>query len=185
MSSGCSRALIVVDMQNDFCPGGSLAVTDGDRIISEINRLVLDFEKDDCPVFFTRDWHPENHCSFSENGGMWPVHCVAETEGAAFHRELYIPESAVIISKANRPFPDAYSGFQETDLDNILKLKGVSELTVCGLAADYCVKATVLDALDSGFKVSVVKNAVKAVNVKPDDGENAFKEMQGRGASVI
>ena len=89
MRTDYSRSLIVVDMQNDFCPGGSLAVTDGDRIISDINKLILDFTKEGCPVVFTRDWHPKNHCSFSENGGMWPVHCVAETEGAEFHKELY------------------------------------------------------------------------------------------------
>lgn len=185
MRTDYSRSLIVVDMQNDFCPGGSLAVTDGDRIISDINKLILDFTKEGCPVVFTRDWHPKNHCSFSENGGMWPVHCVAETEGAEFHKELYIPERAIIISKAHRPFPDAYSGFQGTDLERILKLNRITEVTVCGLAADYCVKATALDALDAGFKVFVHKDTVKAVNVNPEDGENAFKEMAEKGVLLI
>ncbi len=184
MSSDCSKALIVVDMQNDFCPGGALAVPEGDKIISDINKLVIDFVKEGCPVIFTRDWHPRNHCSFSENGGMWPVHCVAETEGAAFHRELFIPDAAIIISKAHRPFPDAYSGFQGTDLEHILKLNGVTEVAVCGLATDYCVKATAIDALDAGFIVAVFENAVKAVNVNPDDGEEALKEMKSRGIAV-
>ena len=185
MSNECSRALIVVDMQNDFCPGGALAVTDGDRIIPDINRLVIDFEKSSCPVFFTRDWHPENHCSFSENGGIWPVHCVAETEGAAFCSELYIPETAVIISKADHPASDAYSGFQGTDLASLLKSKGVTEVTVCGLATDYCVKATALDAVNEGFSVSVAGNAVKAVNVNPGDDEKAFAEMKASGVKVL
>ena len=185
MMTDCSRSLIVVDMQNDFCPGGSLAVADGDRIISDINKLILDFTKVGCPVIFTRDWHPKNHCSFSENGGMWPVHCVAETKGAEFHKELFIPDRAIIISKAHRPFPDAYSGFQGTDLERILKLNRITEVTVCGLAADYCVKATALDALDAGFKVIVNKKTVKAVNVNPEDGENAFREMAEKGVAVI
>ncbi len=185
MGKDCNRALIVVDMQNDFCPGGALAVADGDRIISDINKLVLEFVKEGCPVVFTRDWHPRNHCSFSENGGMWPVHCVADTVGAAFHRELFVPETAVIISKAHRPFPDAYSGFQGTDLEQVLKINGVTEVTVCGLATDYCVKATALDAVEAGFKTAVVKDAVKAVNIAPDDGRKAFEEMKKKGVDVL
>ena len=185
MGTECRSALIVVDMQNDFCPGGSLAVADGDRIVTDINKLVASFEKDGCPVFFTRDWHPYNHCSFSENGGMWPVHCVAETEGAEFCSDLYIPDTAVIISKADNPDADAYSGFQGTDLDKRLKTVGVTEVTVCGLATDYCVKATALDALEAGFHVRVAENAVKPVNVNPGDGYKAFKEMKERGIKIV
>ena len=185
MKTNSTKALIVVDMQNDFCPGGALAVREGDRIISEINKLILDFIKEGCPVYFTRDWHPENHCSFSENGGMWPAHCVAGTRGAEFHPELFIPESAVIISKAERPFPDSYSGFQNTDLEKILNRRGITNLTVCGLATDYCVKATALDALNAGFKVKLVENAVKAVNVSPEDGDDAVKEMKSRGVGIV
>lgn len=185
MKVNSTKALIVVDMQKDFCPGGALAVHDGDRIISEINKLVLDFIKEGSPVFFTRDWHPENHCSFSENGGIWPVHCVAGTEGAEFHPELFIPETAVIISKADRPFPDSYSGFQNTDLARVLTDRGIRKLTVCGLAADYCVKATALDALDAGFKVELALKAVKAVNVSPGDGDDAVEEMRSRGVIIV
>lgn len=185
MESTCRKALIVVDMQNDFCPGGSLAVNDGDRIISDINKLVIDFLQEGCPIFFTRDWHPKNHCSFLENGGMWPVHCIADTEGAAFHKELFIPESAVIVSKAFRPFPDAYSGFENTDLARILKINGVTDVNICGLATDYCVKATALDAVKAGFKVRVIRKAVKAVNVSPHDGREALEKMKSHGVIIV
>ena len=179
------KALIVVDMQNDFCPGGTLAVTDGDRIISDINKLVVDFLHEGDQVYFTRDWHPKNHCSFSENGGIWPTHCIAGTKGAEFHSELFVPDSAVIISKGDRPFPDAYSGFQNTALEKVLKISCTEEVTVCGLATDYCVKATVLDALKSGFKVRVFENGIRAVNVSPGDGKKALEEMEKNGADII
>jgi len=179
------KALIVVDVQNDFCPGGALAVADGDMVVEPINQLVKQFEAEELPVVFTRDWHPKNHVSFKVNGGIWPIHCVAGTRGAAFHPGLYFPSVAFIVSKATEPDMEAYSGFQGTGLASWLRQLDVDELVVTGLATDYCVKNTVTDALKLGFSVSVVENAVKAVNVNPDDGEKAIGEMKNSGASLI
>ncbi len=135
--TGTASALIVTDVQNDFCPGGSLATREGDRIIPRLNVLVDTFTASDLPVLFTRDWHPPNHCSFKENGGPWPSHCVRNTRGAAFHPDLKVPRSATIISKATEPDREAYSAFQGTNLSSILKEIGVNELFVGGLATDY------------------------------------------------
>jgi nicotinamidase/pyrazinamidase len=185
MENSCRKALIVVDMQNDFCPGGALGVIDGDRIISDINKLLIDFLQEGCPLFFIRDWHPKNHCSFSENGGPWPVHCIADTEGAAFHKELFVPDQAVIVSKAFRPFPDVYSGFGNTDLARILKINGVTDVNICGLTTDYGVKATAFDAIEAGFKVRVYRKAVKALNISPHDGKDALESMKGNGVILV
>lgn len=174
-------ALIVVDVQQDFCPGGALAVDEGDHVVEPINRLVRFFELKGWPVYFTRDWHPANHCSFKENGGLWPPHCIANTDGAGFHNDLYVPESATIISKADTSEADAYSGFEGTTLEQQLKSQGVEAVVVGGLATDYCVKSTALDAHRLGFKVTVAIDAVRAVNVKPEDGRCAIKHMQIRG----
>jgi len=179
------RALIVVDVQRDFCPGGSLPVKSGNRVVGPINELVSQFEKEGSPVFFTRDWHPADHCSFVSRGGPWPPHCVKGTLGAEFHPELYVPTDAVIISKATKKDREAYSGFQGTQLAEQLRRRGVKDVYVAGLATDYCVKNTVLDALREGFVASVVEDAVAGVNVKPTDSANAFRKMLSEGARRV
>jgi len=179
------RALIAVDIQNDFCPGGSLAVTDGDKIIAPVNALIESFVEKGEPVFFTRDWHPANHSSFNENGGIWPPHCVADTHGARFHKDMIVPEDAFIISKACEPALEAYSGFEGTELSARLRSLGIDSLVVMGLATDYCVKATVMDALKEGFAVTVVSDGVMAVNAVSGDGERALLEMSEAGAWIL
>lgn len=175
-------ALIVIDVQNDFCPGGTLAVKDGDKVIPPLNALVDAFAASNLPVCFTRDWHPPDHCSFRENGGHWPSHCVRGSAGAEFHPDLRVPENALVISKATKPDEEAYSGFQGTDLSSTLKKMGVTELFVGGLATDYCVKNTVGDALREGFLVNVLMDCVRGVNLKRTDSASALKWMKVRGA---
>lgn len=177
------KALIVVDVQNDFCPGGALAVKDGDSIIWPINRLIESFTAAGLPIIFTRDWHPAEHCSFLESGGSWPAHCVADTEGAAFHEDLLIPGSAFIISKADKTEKDAYSGFDETRLNEKLKNFGSDELVIAGLATDYCIKDTVLDALSLGYRTTIASECIKAVNIKPGDEKDAVNLMKEKGAA--
>lgn len=179
------KALIVVDVQNDFCPGGALAVTDGDKVIAPINIYVKQFEADGLPIVFTRDWHPVNHSSFKSNGGIWPAHCVTGTKGAEFHPDLYFPSVAFLVSKATEPDMEAYSGFQGTGLASWLRQIDVDELVITGLATDYCVKNTVTDALKLGFGVTVVKEAIRAVNINPNDGDKAINEMLSLGAKII
>ncbi|MBI9106462.1 MAG: nicotinamidase [Spirochaetales bacterium] len=176
------KVLIIVDIQKDFCPGGRLAVKDGDAVLSPSNRLLGAFKEAGLPVIFTRDWHPANHCSFTDFGGIWPSHCVAETSGADFHDNLIIPDNALIISKADRPDKDAYSGFEGTDLDTELKNLDADEIIIAGLATDYCVKNTVLDALRLGYKTTVAQECIRAVNINPEDGKQAVKEMIKAGA---
>ncbi len=178
-------ALIVVDVQNDFLPGGALAVPQGDQVIEPLNRAAVLFEAKGLPVFATRDWHPENHCSFKAQGGPWPPHCVAGTRGAEFAPSLRLPASAVVISKATTPERDAYSGFQGTELAELLRRRGVKRVMVGGLATDYCVLNTVKDALTQGFQVLLLTDAIRAVDVKPGDGEAARTEMERAGAVPI
>ncbi|MCL1911857.1 MAG: nicotinamidase [Leptospirales bacterium] len=179
------RALIAVDIQNDFCPGGSLAVAGGDEIIAPANSLIKSFTEKGEPVFFTRDWHPADHSSFNENGGMWPPHCVAGTDGARFHKDLIVPENAFIISKADKPGLEAYSGFEGTELSARLRSLGIDSLVIAGLATDYCVKATVMDALKEGFAVTVASDGVRAVNAASGDGDKALLEMSEAGARIL
>jgi len=178
-------ALIVVDVQRDFCPGGALPVAHGDRVVSVINRYIRMFASKALPVFATRDWHPENHVSFKSCGGAWPPHCVRETEGAEFHPELKLSGSVKIISKATTINKEAYSGFHGTRLEAVLKKLKVRRVFVGGLATDYCVKHTVLDALKAGFTVFFLTDASKAVDVNPDDGKKAIEEMLKAGALGI
>ena len=176
------QALLLVDIQNDFCPGGSLAVPEGDTIVEPVNRLVEKFDRAELPVFLSRDWHPGDHCSFKDHGGDWPPHCVADTEGAAFHPNLKVPSRGIVISKATTKDSDAYSAFEGTSLkDRLLSLK-VTDLIIAGLATDYCVKATVLDALGEGFKVTVVEEGIRGVNVNPEDDKKAIEDMKKAGA---
>jgi len=178
-------ALIMVDLQNDFLPGGSLAVPQGDKVIPVMNSYIKTMKDNSLPVFATRDWHPAHHSSFQEKGGLWPPHCIAETEGAKFAADLNLPPEAVIVSKATEIETDAYSGFEGTDLNTQLKSLGIKRLLIGGLATDYCVLNTVKDAIKNGFEVLLLEDVSRAVNVKPDDGAKAIKEMISLGAKPI
>jgi len=178
-------ALIVVDVQNDFCPGGSLAVNHGDEVVQPLNRVIDSFRDMGLPIVFTRDWHPRNHISFKERGGPWPPHCVAKTTGAEFNPELHVPGDVVVISKATEPDFEAYSGFQGTGLASLLKQVGASELFVGGLATDYCVKQTALDALAEGFEVNVMTDCVRGVDVRKGDSDSALRLMARSGAELV
>jgi nicotinamidase/pyrazinamidase len=178
------RALIVVDVQNDFCPGGSLAVPEGDKVVPPLNKLIQEFLDSDEPVFKTRDWHPAKTKHFAAFGGTWPVHCVQGTKGAEFHPDLIDDIHIRVISKGLGD-EDSYSGFDGTDLALQLRQQGVEEVWLGGLATDYCVKNTVLDALKEGFQVKAVADAMRPVELKPGDGERAIEEMQDAGAEIV
>lgn len=171
-------------MQVDFCPGGALAVKEGDRVVPGLNKVIEAFEHRDLPVFFTRDWHPADHISFKSRGGAWPPHCVQGTQGAEFQPGLRIPKRAVVISKGSSRDAEAYSGFQGTDLEQRLRGLGVGEIFVGGLATDYCVRESALNALGAGFSVTVIDDCIGAVNVRPGDGERALAEMRRAGAKA-
>lgn len=178
ISVGSTDSLIVVDLQVDFCPGGALAVPNGDEVIPLVNRLLT------VPGWFkvgTRDWHPSNHLSFSDYGGTWPVHCVADSPGAGFHPNVNIEQFDLIVSKATRNDQEAYSGFDGTSLDSDLKGRNIRRVFVCGLATDYCVRATALDAHQAGFEVVVMEDAIRAVNLNPGDEERALQDMRDAG----
>jgi nicotinamidase/pyrazinamidase len=175
-------ALIIVDVQNDFCPGGALAVPEGDRVIEPLNRLL---DMNWRIRIATRDWHPIDHISFREQGGIWPPHCVANTPGSEFNALLNIEKVDEIVSKAERRESEAYSGFEGTSLADDLKSRNVKRIFVGGLATDYCVKNTVLDGLKNGFTVYVIGDAIRGVNVKPEDSDVAITEMQRNGAVVV
>ncbi len=180
-----SDALLLVDVQKDFLPGGALAVPNADKILPFLNAYIKIFSNKGLKIYMTRDWHPEDHCSFKDYGGLWPKHCIQESEGAKFAEELKLPPDVVIISKATDKNKDAYSGFDDTELDNILKKDNIKRLFIGGLATDYCVKATVLDALSLGYKVFLLLDGIKAVNVNPQDEEKALLEMKEKGAIFI
>lgn len=176
-----ARALVVVDFQNDFCPGGALAVAGGDEIAGRVNRLAAsDFDL----VVATRDWHPPDHGSFAPQGGPWPVHCVRGTPGAQLHPALDTGPIDLIVDKGQDPQSDGYSGFEATELEQVLRDQGIDELVVVGLATDYCVKNTALDALRAGFAVTVDAGAVRAVEVEPGDSERALEAVRAAGGAV-
>jgi nicotinamidase/pyrazinamidase len=177
-----ARALVIVDFQNDFTPGGALAVTGGDEIAARINDLARDGHFD--LVIATRDWHPPDHASFTEHGGVWPVHCVAETPGAHLHPALDDDRVDLVVDKGQARELPGYSGFEGTYLEEILREHGIDELTIVGLATDYCVRATALEALDRGFKVTVDPTAVRGVEVEPGDAERALGQLREAGATV-
>lgn len=182
-------ALVVIDVQRDFCPGGSLAVEDGDRVVAPLNAVAARFAADGRPVFATRDWHPRRTVHFQEFGGPWPPHCVQGTPGAEFHPDLSLPTGTVVVSSGMREDEDGYSAFDARDdagreVADLLRDRGVRRLYVGGLATDYCVKASVLDARKLGFEVTVLEDAVRAVNLQPGDGERALAEMREAGAQV-
>ena len=177
-------ALVVVDVQKDFCPGGALAVREGDKVVPVLNKYIEKFRKADSPIIYTRDWHPSSHSSFRDQGGPWPQHCIRNTQGAKFHPDLAKPRPEEIVSKADKK-DEAYSFFQGTELAGKLRQRGIRRLLVGGLATDYCVKETVLDGLKYGFEVYHLDDASRGVNVKPDDSERALQEMTAKGAKRI
>ncbi|WP_313035280.1 isochorismatase family protein [Massilia alkalitolerans] len=182
---GKGDALLIVDLQNDFLPGGALAVPRGDLVIAPINALIDLYHGRGLPIYASRDWHPEDHCSFTAQGGPWPPHCVAATEGALFSEALQLPEEAIVISKALTAAEDAYSAFNGTGLARSMLADGITRLAVCGLATDYCVLNTVLDGIEAGFEVLLVLEATRAVEVKPGDGDRAIARMLAKGAVPV
>ncbi|MGE5581390.1 MAG: nicotinamidase [Bacillota bacterium] len=177
--------LLVIDVQNDFCPGGALQVAGGDQIIPVINQLIPLFDL----VVYTRDWHPPDHISFASNPTFtdksWPVHCVANTRGADFHPELDFSLNGMIIEKGINPNEEAYSAFHGTDLASILRKLGVDTIFATGLATDYCVKATALDGMTEGFQVYVVQDACKGVDNPPGSVEAALDQLKSAGIKII
>jgi len=177
---GKATALIVVDVQRDFCPGGALPVPEGDKVVPVLNEYVKKFKAAGALVIFTRDWHPPDHSSFNTQGGPWPRHCIQNSEGAQFHPALIIPLGAEVVSKAESK-DEAYSFFQGTHLAQALHRRGINTLFVGGLATDYCVKETVLDGLTEKFVVYHLDDASRGVNVSPGDSARALEEMVARG----
>jgi nicotinamidase/pyrazinamidase len=181
---GAHDALLVVDVQKDFLPGGALGVAHGDEVVAPLNAAIRAFERAERPIYASRDWHPANHCSFKARGGPWPPHCVAGTRGAEFADGLALPPSAALISKADTPDADAYSAFGSNDLALRLHRQGVRRVIVGGLATDYCVLNTVLDARAAGLEVVVLADAIRAVEVRPGDGARALATMRKAGARM-
>lgn len=175
-------ALVIVDVQNDFCPSGALPVPEGDKVVPFLNDYIQVFSKAKAKFFASRDWHPPNHVSFITQGGPWPPHCVQETEGAKFHPDLKLPNNTTIVSKATDPLKEAYSAFESTQLANILRSKEINRIFIGGLATDYCVKNTVLDALNLNFKAVVLADAIRGINSNLNDSANAIQEMINQGA---
>jgi nicotinamidase/pyrazinamidase len=182
---GKSDALLVIDVQNDFLPGGSLAVPEGDQVIPVLNGYIEQFIKRRLPVFATRDWHPSHHSSFIPQGGPWPEHCIANSKGAEFASGLHLPAFTYIISKGTEVDLDGYSGFANRTLKDQLDNAGACRLFIGGLATDYCVLNTVRDALSHHYEVMLLTDAMRAVNVRRQDGENAINEMIQQGAIPI
>ena len=177
------RALVVVDFQNDFAsPDGALSVAGGDQLAPRINELMRSGDYD--LVVATRDWHPADHGSFTERGGIWPVHCVQDTDGAALHPELDSAAVDVIVDKGQDPGTEGYSGFDGTDLAALLRDRGIDRVTVAGLATDYCVRATALDALHEGFGVTLDTAGSRGIDAQPGDVERALDEVRAAGGEV-
>lgn len=171
----------MVDVQNDFCSGGALAVPDGDAVVEPINRLIEQFPV----VVATRDWHPANHASFREYGGPWPPHCVQGTEGAQLHPGLAAGRIDAVVDAGFEPQLEGYSGFEETDLEQVLRDREVDTVHVAGLALDYCVQATALDARQKGFDVVLHLGATRAINAQPGDAERTVAQLREAGVQVV
>lgn len=176
-------ALLIVDVQNDFLPGGSLPVPDGDQIIPVVNRCIEKFAKKGYPIFATRDWHPSDHSSFIDQGGAWPPHCVAGSTGAEFSPDLRLPESVPVISTGTDNEHDGYSGFLDTTLKPQLDRAGVKRLFIGGLATEYCVLHTVLDALKLNYVVFLLQDGIRAIG--SETGKLAELTMQANGAKLL
>ena len=173
--------LIVVDVQNDFCAEGALEVPGGDAVVDPINRLMEEIPF----VVATRDWHPPNHRSFQAEGGPWPMHCVADTGGAQLHPRLHTSQIDAIVDAGREPGHEGYSGFEHTELERLLRDAGVDKVHVAGLALDYCVKATALDARRAGFDVVVHQAATRAIDAEPGDAERALEDLRAAGVEVV
>jgi nicotinamidase/pyrazinamidase len=179
---GSGDCLLAVDVQRDFCPGGALAVDEGDAVVPALNRWIREAVAGGSRVVASRDWHPPGHVSFAPQGGPWPAHCVRGTVGAGFHDDLDLPPDALIVSKAEADGRDSYSAFDGTDLAERLRAWGIRRVFVGGLALDYCVRATALDALREGFAVHVIEAATRPVDINPGDGVRALAELAASGA---
>ena len=180
------EALVIVDVQNDFCPDGALGVPDGHDVVAPLNEYAERFAAAGAAIFATRDWHPERTRHFAEHGGIWPPHCVQGTAGAEFHAGLRLPAGTVVVSKGMDPEEDAYSCFHGTDhrsrrFAELLTARNIRRIYVGGLATDYCVKATALDGLALGLEVIVLEDAIRAVDVAPGDGARAIEQMRAAG----
>jgi len=175
-----AKALLIIDFQNDFTSAGALEVPGGDEIAEPVKRLADHFDF----VAATRDWHPPDHASFQTEGGPWPVHCVRGTPGAEFHPAMDGIETDAVVDVGQGRDDEGYSGFENSDLARILHEHGVEEVCVCGLATDYCVRASAIDACKEGFEVTVVEDAVRGVEVNPGDSERALRDMRDAGARV-
>ena len=190
MTTTPRSALLVIDVQNDFCPGGALAVPQGDRVVPALNRHIAEAIGAGSPVYASRDWHPPVTRHFKAYGGEWPAHCVQGSAGAAFHQELKLPASTIVITKGEDPDRPGYSAFEGKTSDgrsllDDLRARQVEHLVVGGLATDYCVKHSVLDALRYGFDVRVLEDAIAGVNLRPDDSTRALAEMRAAGARIL
>jgi nicotinamidase/pyrazinamidase len=178
-------ALIIVDLQNDFLPGGSLGVPQGDEVVAPIQQLIDIYQAHGLPIYASRDWHPEGHCSFTDQGGPWPIHCIAGSNGAAFTSAIDLEQFSTVISKATTVEKDAYSAFNGTGLGEQMRARGIERVAVCGLATDYCVLNTAKDALAEGFATLLVLDAIRAVDVHSGDGMRAIAQMQDAGAQPV
>jgi nicotinamidase/pyrazinamidase len=186
----CTTALILVDVQNDFCPGGALGVPGGDRVVEPLNRATTAFAAAGLPIIATRDWHPPHTHHFQPFGGPWPVHCVQESEGAAFHPDLRLPVETLLLYKGTDEQRDGYSAFDGvsetgTMLVQLIAEKGICHLCIGGLATDYCVRTTVLDAVAHGLTVTVLIDAIAGVDLQTGDSERALAEMRAAGARML
>jgi nicotinamidase/pyrazinamidase len=173
-------ALIVVDVQRDFCPGGALPVERGHEVVPVLNRWIAAATSADVPVYASRDWHPRRHLSFTQSGGQWPSHCLQDSEGARFHPDLTLPDATMIVTKGVRFDRDQYSAFDETGLATDLRTRGVKRVWIGGLAQDVCVRATVLDALREGFATTVIADGTRPITRAK--GDEANEEMRRAGA---
>lgn len=184
------KAFLIVDVQNDFCPGGALGIPEANMIIPAINKYIKIFSKRKFPIIATRDWHPAKTSHFKDFGGVWPVHCIQNTRGAAFHPGLKLPKETIFVYKGLYPGEDGYSAFEAEDLsglnlEKLLRVLGIKELYVAGLATDYCVRFSTRDAIKRGFKVKILMDAIKGVDLKPGDSQKAIKEMVKGGAKKM
>ncbi len=173
-------ALIIVDVQKDFCPGGALPIEDGDKVVPVLNRWINAAITKEAPIYISRDWHPLNHPSFKQRGGPWPPHCIQDSDGARFHPDLQVPESAIKVTKGVRFDQDQNSAFDQTGLADQLRNDDVQRLFVGGLAEDVCVLATVLDGCKEGFEVVLITDATRPVTITA--GEEAREKMRTAGA---
>ena len=184
-----NKALVIVDVQNDFCPGGALGVPDGDRVVPVLNKYIEKFAHAGIPIFFTRDWHPPRTTHFNTDGGTWPPHCVQGSKGAEFHPALQLGSYTTVLSKGMAVDRDSYSGFEAVDsrglsLGEILRQSEINRIYVGGLATDYCVKQTVLDGIAQGFQVVLLQDGVAGVNLQPEDSDQAVEAMVKAGVVV-